>query len=162
MDLRLALRRYFTGKCFGIGQGAFDEVLRPAEMASGAGDGVGLAVEIGYLPDRDALPEHVSFAATGGIAKAYAGEFLFECFFLEIEAAQAGDLEVAAFGLAGEEVGVLFFETAGLDDGRHERRVVYIVDGVKPARRLNLVPRPSESAGARTAIEVLGLRNGFP
>ena len=72
------------------------------------------------------------FAYTG--AKE-AGKLLLEGFFLKIEAAQSGDLQMTAFGLTGQQRRIAFFDSTGLHDGCHDKSIVYTVNAVKQRER---------------------------
>jgi hypothetical protein len=106
-------------------------MFRPIEMIRCSFDGMGLLVNPENFPDRNTVTHDVSFAAANVISKPNAREFRFAGFFGQVKARERRNVQQAPFGLACQACGGVFFQTAGLDDGRHPASIVYNVNGVK-------------------------------
>ena len=101
-------------------------------MSSGPSDGFGIVMNRHHFPNRDPMPKDKRFASADRIAKANAREFLLQGFFLEVQTAQSGHLEMTPFRLAREQGGMTRFDPTRLHNCGHDQIVVYNVNGVKP------------------------------
>src|SRR5690349_5410898 len=72
----------------GISKSALHQIFRPPKMFRSPGDRFRFAMHIDYFPNGNPLAKNVRLAPADMIAETDAGEFLLECFFFEVEAAQ--------------------------------------------------------------------------
>ena len=106
-------------------------------MASHLGNGLRFAINIHDFPDGHPMPEHMGFAPAGGVPEPDAGILFLQRLFLQVKAAQGGDLQMTALGLAGEQRRMAFFDSTGLHNRRHRTSVVYSVNDVKAPEPLH-------------------------
>jgi hypothetical protein len=98
-NLGFALLFDVFGKRFGEGYCAADKGRRPTKMPGDLGSRLRVAQHVHDFPNGDSMTEHIGFTARRGVSESDAGKFLFERFFLQVNAAECGNFQMATLRL---------------------------------------------------------------